>query len=260
LSSRVTREFWEIPVLFEDEHLLALDKPANVLLSPDRSDPPRPHLMKLLHAGIAEAKPWARQRQLSYLMHAHRLDFEASGVLLLAKSKSVLIALANLFGSDKSLLTCHALVHGAPGPSPFEIDAPLAPHPMKPGFMQVDRHQGKRSRTRCQLLETFTGYSLLQCQPLTWRTHQIRVHLQHHGLPVVGDPAYGGRQLLLSTLKSTFRLKPNQTERPLISRVALHVTQLSLNHPVTGAAVTINAPLPKDLTVALKYLRRYASG
>lgn len=259
LSSPATREFWEIPILFEDDHLLALDKPANVLLSPDRSDPQRPHLMKFLHAGIKDAKPWARQHQVSYLMHAHRLDFETSGVLLLAKSKSALIALANLFGSNKPILTCHTLVHGAPGQTPFEIDAALAPHPARPGLIHVDRVNGKRSRTRCELVETFSGYSLLQCQPLTGRMHQVRVHLQHHGLPVVGDAAYGGRELLLSTLKSSFRLKPNKTERPLITRVALHVSQLSLEHPVTGAAVTINAPLPKDLIVALKYLRRYAS-
>ena len=259
LSSPATREYWEIPVLFEDEHLLALDKPANVLLSPDRSAPQRVHLMKLLHAGIVEGKPWARQRQLAYLMHAHRLDFETGGVLLLATHKPALIALANLFGSDKPLLSCQVLVHGAPDRSPFEIAAPLAFDPVPPGLARIDRIAGKRSRTRCELLETFSGYSLLQCQPLTGRPHQIRVHLQHHGLPVVGDSAYGGRPLLLSTLKSSFRLKPNRTERPLLSRAALHATQLSFDHPVTGVAVTIKAPLPKDLNVALKYLRRYAS-
>ena len=67
LSSPATREFWEIPVLFEDEHLLALDKPAGLLTSPDRYDPQRPNLMKLLHAGIAAGKPWARERNLTYL-------------------------------------------------------------------------------------------------------------------------------------------------------------------------------------------------
>lgn len=259
LSSPATREFWEIPILFEDEHLLALDKPANVRLSPDRSEPQRVHLMKLLHAGIVEGKPWARQRQLAYLMNVHRLDFETGGVLLLAKNKPALIALANLFGSDKPLLTCQALVQGAPNQASFEIDAPLAFHPVTPGLIQVDRIRGKRSRTRCELLETFSGYSLLQCRPLTGRPHQIRVHLQHHGLPVVGDSTYGGQPLLLSTLKSSFRLKPNRTERPLLSQAALHATQLSFDHPVTGETVTIKAPLPKDLNVALKYLRRYAS-
>src|SRR5690242_1640300 len=103
LSSQETREFWEIPVLFEDEHLLAVDKPAGLLASPDRYDPQRPNLMRLLHDGIRDGKPWARERGLTYLMNAHRLDFETSGVMLLAKSKPVLVQLANLFGSEKPL-------------------------------------------------------------------------------------------------------------------------------------------------------------
>jgi len=97
LSSPQTREYWEIPVLYEDEHLLALDKPACLLTSPDRHDPKRPNLMRLLHDAIAQKKPWATERGLDYLMNAHRLDFETTGILLLAKSKPVLVALANLF-------------------------------------------------------------------------------------------------------------------------------------------------------------------
>src|SRR5258708_24529841 len=97
LSSPATREFWEIPVLFEDEHLLALDKPAWLLTSPDRYDPQRPNLMKLLHGAIAQNKPWTRPRSLTYLMNAHRLDFETSRALLLAKNNPVLIPLATPF-------------------------------------------------------------------------------------------------------------------------------------------------------------------
>src|SRR3954449_9646975 len=116
LSSPATHEFWEIPVLFEDEHLLALDKPSRLLTSPDRYDPERPNLMKLLHAGITAGKPWARERGLNYLMNAHRLDFETSGVILLAKSKPVLVQLANLFGSEKPAKKYGALVQGSPLP------------------------------------------------------------------------------------------------------------------------------------------------
>src|ERR1051326_8122741 len=94
LSSPSTQEFWEIPVLYEDEHLLALDKPAGLLTSPDRYDSQRPNLMKLLHAGIAESKPWAREHRLTYLSNAHRLDFDTSGVILLAKNKETLVQLA----------------------------------------------------------------------------------------------------------------------------------------------------------------------
>ena len=77
---------------------MALDKPAGLLVSPDRYDAQRPNLMKLLHGGIERGVPWARERGLTYLMNAHRLDFETSGVILLARSKPVLVALANLFG------------------------------------------------------------------------------------------------------------------------------------------------------------------
>src|SRR5882757_1323013 len=114
LSSPATREFWELPVLFEDDHLLALDKPSRLLTSPDRYDAERPNLMKLLHSGIERSAAWARQRGLVYLMNAHRLDFETSGVLLLAKSKPVLVALANLFGAGQTAKTYLALVHGNP--------------------------------------------------------------------------------------------------------------------------------------------------
>ena len=258
LSSPAARQFWEISVLFEDEHLLALDKPAGLLTSPDRYDSQRPNLMKLLHAAIAAGKPWARERGLNYLMNAHRLDFETSGVILLAKSKSVLVALADLFGSEKPLKQYTALAQGTPAEEKFEVEARLAPHPARTGLIRVDPKNGKRARTMFAVLEKFSGWTLLRCQPLTGRTHQIRVHLRHAGLPAAGDELYGGKPLRLSQLKPGYRLKRGQEERPLISRVALHAEQLNLPHPVTGASLTITAPWPKDLKVAMKYLRQFA--
>jgi RluA family pseudouridine synthase len=259
LSSPATHEFWEIPVLFEDENLLALNKPSGLLTSPDRYDPNRPNLMKLLHGGIADGKPWAKERALSYLMNAHRLDFETSGVILLAKSKPMLVALANLFGSEKPIKYYVALVQGRPTTDPFQIDAKLAPHPVKVGLVRVDPKHGKRARTTFEVREGFDGWTLLKCRPLTGRTHQIRVHLRHAGLPIVGDSLYGGKPLWLSRLKRDYHLKRDQEERPLIGRVALHAEELTLVHPVTGQLLTIEAPYPKDLTVALKYLRRFAN-
>jgi 23S rRNA-/tRNA-specific pseudouridylate synthase len=93
---------------------------------------------------------------------------------------------------------------------------------------------------------------------VTDRTHQIRVHLQNSGLRIAGDALYGGAPLLLSRLKREYRLKPGRVERPLIARVALHAEQLELPHPITGETLAIASPLPKDLHVALKYLRLYA--
>jgi len=260
LSAPATREFWEIPVLFEDEHLLALDKPAKLLTSPDRYDAERPNLMRLLHEAIAAGKPWARERNLTYLSNAHRLDFETSGIILLAKNKPALITLANLFGTDKPEKKYLALVRGEPAENHFEVEVKLAPHPLKLGLMRADFKGGKHSKTIFDVLENFTrfGYALLGCQPITGRTHQIRVHAAHVSLKIVGDELYGGKPLWLSRLKSDYRLKPGREERPLLDRVALHAEQLKLNHPVTNEPVTINSPLPKDMKVALKYLRQYS--
>jgi RluA family pseudouridine synthase len=258
LSSPASREFWGIPVLFEDEHMLALDKPAGLLTSPDRFDPHRPNLMKLLHAAIAGGKLWARARGLNYLMNAHRLDYETSGVVLLAKSKAVLVALAGLFGSGKPFKHYLALAQGTPRKDEFSVDAPLAPHPVKTELVRVDPKKGKKAKTEFEALEKFSGWTLLRCRPLTGRTHQIRVHLRHAGLPVAGDTLYGGNPLWLSRLKPAYRLKPGRAERPLISRVALHAEQLALPHPVIGKKLTITAPWPKDLRVAVKYLRQFA--
>jgi 23S rRNA pseudouridine955/2504/2580 synthase len=123
--------------------------------------------------------------------------------------------------------------------------------------MRVDKDNGKAAKTKITLLENFprAGYAWVKCEPVTDRPHQIRVHLSHVDLPIVADQLYDGKNLWLSRLKRDYRLKPGREERPLLSRVALHAEELSLPHPVTGETVTITAPLPKDLKVALKYLR-----
>jgi RluA family pseudouridine synthase len=261
LSSPATREFWEIPVLFEDDHLLALDKPARLLTSPDAVDVARPSLMKLLHTAIAARKPWAAERNLDYLNHANDLDIDVTGVLLLAKNKPAFIALANLFSSEKVQLKYVALVRGELLENEFEVDARIAAHPVKPGVMRVDRDNGKQARTRFTLLENFSraGHALLRAELLAGRTHQVRVHASHVDLKIVGDEVYGGKPLWLSRLKKDYRLKPGREERPLLARVALHAEELSLPHPVTGETVTIKSEWPKDLKVALKYLRLHAN-
>ena len=300
LSSPATREFWEIPVLYEDAHLLAIDKPAGLQVSPDPSQPDRPSLTRLLHDGIKRGAPWTLQAArpcisspanpaqgaperlpaLGYLAPAHRLDAESSGVLLLAKSKPVLIALLNYFGIDRPGRRFVALVRGTPLEDRFQVELKMAPfrpplgpsEPARPPgenasvpaptralpLMRADSRRGKRSITLFEVRQKFARYTLVQCEPLTDRPHQIRVHLRSLRLSVLGDLLYGGRLLMLSTLKRDYHLKPNKTERPLISQPALHAESISLPHPVTGEALTIPAPWPKHLTVALKYLNRYA--
>jgi 23S rRNA-/tRNA-specific pseudouridylate synthase len=230
-----------------------------LLSSPDRQFPDRSNLMALLHAGITAGKPWARDRGLTYLMHAHRLDFEASGIILFAKTKSVLVALANLFGQEKPRRKYIALVQGAPAEARFEVEAKLAPHLTPGGFVRVEPRRGKRARTVFEVTEKFAGWTLLKCSPVPDRRHQIRAHLRQARLPIAGDALYGGKALLLSNLKPGYRLKPNHVERPLLDRPALHASDLLLPHPVTGEPLEILAPWPKDLMVALKYLRRYAA-
>jgi RluA family pseudouridine synthase len=258
LSSPATREFWEIPVLYEDAHLLALDKPADLPVSPDRTNPFRPSLITLLHEGIKRGAPWALQSGRSYLVPACRLDAETSGVLLLAKSKPLLVSLLNYFGAEKPGRKFVALVRGEPPEERFQAEAKVAPHLTQIGVMCADSRRGKRSLTLFEVRQRFARYTLLQCEPLTDRPHQIRVHLRSLRLPVVGDPLYGGRPLLLSRLKPDYRLKPNHTERPLIAQPAIHAESLALPHPVSAEPLSIIAPWPKDLTVAVKYLARYA--
>lgn len=262
LSSPATAEqargFWEIPVLFEDDHILALDKPSGLLVSPDRQDATRPNLATLISHAIKEQKPWARERNLNYLAHAHRLDFETSGVLLFAKNKPALVALANLFGAETPVRHFIAMSWGHPLETDFEIDARLALHPLKIGQMCVNHNDGKHARTAFTVVEQFSDWCLLRCAPFTERIHQIRAHLKHAGFPMVGDQIYGGKELWLSRLKKDFYLKPGREERPLMGRTALHAEELSLPHPVTHENVTIKSELPKDFKVAVKYLRQYA--
>lgn len=258
LSWPQTHGYWEIPVLFEDEHLLAVEKPAGLLTSPDRYDPDRPNLMRLLHTGISAGKTWAVTRGLVYLANAYRLDFETSGVLLLAKSKAVLVKLVNLFGTEKPRKQYVGLAQGRAEHELFDVGAPLAPDPYKPGLMRVDMKNGKKSLTRFKVIENFAGYTLLECEPVTGRTHQIRVHLQRAGMPLVADESYGGLPLFLSRLKVNYRFKRGMEERPLIKRVALHAFRLEMPHPITGEHLVIESPWPKDLRVAVKYLRKFA--
>lgn len=257
LSSPATGESWAIPVIHEDEHLLALDKPARLLSSPDRYDPRRPNLMRLLHDGVAAGKPWAASRGLDYLANAHRLDFETTGVFLLAKNRPALVTLANHFGSEIPRKTYVALVQGRPVQETFTVDAPLAADRFHPGVMRVSR-QGKRSRTDFTVRERFSGAALLEAHPHTGRTHQIRVHLQKAGFPIFADRVYGGGELHLSSLKTRYHRRPDGTERPLISTLALHAWRLQLPHPITGEPLLIEAPWPHEIEVALKYLRRFA--
>jgi len=258
LSSRATNDFWEIPVLFEDPHLIAFDKPAGLLVSPDANDPTRPSLMELARRDITRQASWAVERGISYLENTHRLECDTSGVLLVAKDKPTLIALANQFGNETPCKDYAALIRGTPKNDKFKVDLKLASTPDQSGQIWPDAKLGKKAITHFEVVEVFSGYALVKCQPLTNRRHQIRIHLSRQRLPLAGDTLYGGGPLNLSSLKKNYRLKPEKTERPLLGTPALHCETIRFRHPETSQDLAVTAPFPKDLQVALKYLRLYA--
>lgn len=254
---RLSAAWRAVEVVFEDSDLFALNKPAGLLIAPDRWDKSRENLMGLLHAGIQLQRPWAKGHGLTYLANAHRLDAGTSGVILLARHKPALVALARQFHDQHPRKTYLALIEGHLPEPELTVDLPLAPNLDRRGLSVVDRGRGKPAVTRFTRLETFKRYSLVKAEPLTGRLHQIRIHLKSLGCPLVADRDYGsGFPLLLSQLKRDYRMKA-EGERPLMARPALHAERLELTHPTSGSLVVLEAALPKDLAISLKYLRKF---
>ncbi len=254
-----------IGVLFEDADLLAVNKPAGVLSVPDRWDKSKENLVALLQS----------ERPGQYLANVHRLDRNTSGTFLLAKNAEAFRRVVRQLRERSTRKLYLALVHGdficratAPvaddsltaGEAPAlqsnsrVIDLPIGPHPKRPGLVRIDERAGKPARSIVRLKEKFCGYALVEVEIETGRQHQVRVHCQAIGHPLVGDADYGGQPLLLSQLKRKYKAKEGEPERPLMGRPALHAASLTLTSP----PVTIAAPLPKDFTVSLKYLGKFA--
>jgi RluA family pseudouridine synthase len=235
------------PIIHEDEALLAFDKPSGLLVAPDRWDKTRLNLMALVHARFGPG-----------VANVHRLDADTSGVLLCTKTKAALDFLSGQFQAKTAEKTYHALVVGTTARDAFTMELALRPDEGRPGLMRAVKKGGKPSATDFRVLERYRGFTWLECRPRTGRTYQIRVHLAAAGLPILNDSFYGGdTRLLLSALKRGY--KGRARERPLISRLALHASELTVVHPLTHARVTLRAPLPNDFAVALKYLRRFAA-
>lgn len=187
-----------IPVLYEDRSVLAVDKPPGWLLAPSHWRQTQRNLQAALEAGIEAGAFWARARNLRFLRFVHRLDAETSGVLLLARSRGAVGPLSELFERREVTKRYLAVVYGVPERSRWTCRAPLAEDPEAPGRMRVDRRDGKEAETLFVVLadrhDAACGrISLVEAQPSTGRTHQIRVHLLAAGTPVVGDPVYRRR-------------------------------------------------------------------
>lgn len=236
------------PILFEDDHFVAFDKPSGLLVSPDRWDEERENLMR-----------WVHKRMSPDVFNAHRLDAGASGVLLCAKTRQALRAACAQFLSREVEKEYVALTLGAPPEDKGTIQLPLLPDRHRQGRMRVSPESGKPSETLFEVVERWRGYALVRLNPLTGRQHQIRVHLAALKCPIIGDPFYGrGQPLLLSELKPDYKFKEDRPEKPLMGRLALHSSVLTFKHPVTGQPMTVKSPLPKDFQISIKYLRRWA--
>lgn len=255
---RLSAEWPEVELLHCDEAFLAVNKPAGLLIAPDRWKKNRENLMHLLFSAVTQQRPWAMNLGLNYLANARRLDAGTSGIAIIARTKPALVRLAQAFHDRKISELYMALVRGVPDEKEMTIDLPIGPHPNHPGISVITQANGKPAQTRIRLVERLGRYSLIHVEPLTGRLHQIRVHLQAIGCPLVADSHYGsGGTLLLSQLKKGYKFKADRPERPLMGRPALHAMEITLPHPQTGVEMTLRAEMPKDFVVSLKYLHQF---
>ena len=219
----------EFPVLFEDEHLLAIDKPAGVAV----------HGGSGVSFGVIEQLRQARP-SAKFLELVHRLDRETSGILLVAKKRSALTKLQDQFRERETGKTYLALAVGAWPGNKKVIDQPLHKYLQADGERRVkvvarDDPDGMRSITLVKVQEQLPRFSLLEVTIKTGRTHQIRVHLASAGHPIAGDDKYGDFELNKGLQKEGLR------------RMFLHAWRLQFDHPATGERITLQAPLPQDL-------------
>jgi 23S rRNA pseudouridine955/2504/2580 synthase len=224
----------EFPVLLEDDHLIALDKPAGVAV----------HGGSGVSFGVIEQLRQARP-QARFLELVHRLDKETSGLLLVAKKRSALTALQDQFRSRDTGKTYSALVVGAWPANKKVIDVPLHKYLTAEGERRVRTDEaGRRSITLVKVVKAYAGFTLLDVTIKTGRTHQIRVHLAHEGHPIVGDAKYGDFALNKQLARGELRF----------DRMFLHARKLAFDHPASGERVELQAPLPPECETLLRHL------
>jgi len=232
-----------LDILFEDKSLLVVNKPAGLVVHPSAGHEEHTLVNALLHhckgslSGIGGvARPGI----------VHRLDKETSGCLVVAKNDETHLALSEQFAAREVQKIYQALVCGEPARATGEIHAAIARHPTHRKRMAVsDEDAGRAAHTSYKILERLHAATLMQAQIHTGRTHQVRVHFQFIGHPLVGDETYGARQ--------NVRLK--ELTNYAAPRVMLHAKELSFVHPGTKKTLKFEAPLPADFKAALKALR-----
>lgn len=232
----------EFPVVYEDDHLLAVDKPAGVAV----------HGGSGVSFGVIEqlrrARPEAR-----FLELVHRLDKETSGLLLLAKKRSALTALQDQFRGRETGKTYAALVIGSWPAARKVIDVALHKFLTAEGERRVrtvedDHAEARRSITLVKVMQEFSGFTLLDVTIKTGRTHQIRVHLTHEGHPIAGDAKYG--DFALNKALARGEAVPGHR----FERMFLHARRLRFVHPASGEVIELESPLPRECESLLKHL------
>jgi 23S rRNA pseudouridine955/2504/2580 synthase/23S rRNA pseudouridine1911/1915/1917 synthase len=233
-------------ILAETDNWVAVNKPAGLLSVPDREQT-EPSLKDLL------------QEKYGFVRTVHRLDKPTSGLILFARNETAHQYLSQLFEHRKIEKIYLGLVLGAPVKTSQTIDVPIQENPAKTATY-ITSAKGKPAQTSYQLLHSYGRYSWMRFELHTGRTHQIRVHLKHIGHPLAGDEIYGnGEPLLLSSIKGKkFKLSiDEESERPLLNRLALHAFQLKFKDS-DGTDIALEAPLPKELNAALKQLEKWS--
>ncbi|MDV6344711.1 23S rRNA pseudouridine(1911/1915/1917) synthase RluD [Nitrosomonas sp. Is37] len=231
-----------LEIIYEDNHLLVINKPAGMVVHPGNGNWQGTLLNALLH----------HSKQLNNIPRAgivHRLDKDTSGLLVVAKTIEAQTSLVRQLQEHSVKRDYLAIALGEVKQNGY-IDAPIGRHPVQRTKMAVTIH-GKPARTYYQILESFDGCTLLRCSLETGRTHQIRVHMHNMGHPLVGDPVYTGKT----------RKLPPEIARLIMRfpRQALHAQQLAFVHPLHGETMIWNSELPEDMSVLLQGLRQYGT-
>ncbi|HYO07656.1 MAG TPA: RluA family pseudouridine synthase [Tepidisphaeraceae bacterium] len=249
-----------LTLLYRSDAAIAVMKPAKLATIPGRAE--TDSVLERLGRQVGLPSSGEADPRLRVV---HRLDKETTGVLLFATGRPAQQHFSHQFQNNTVAKEYLALVRGRPHESTGVVDAPLAPHPANPKRMAVVKHGGRPARTEWRVEEAFRGFALVRCFPKTGKTHQIRVHLAHAGMPLAIDPLYAapapGRAggLLLSQFKRDYRPTRGEVERPLIDRLTLHAEKLRVTDPA-GTTLELVAPLTKDFRAVLNQLRRHARG
>lgn len=236
-------------VLYEDDDLIILNKPCDLIVHPARGNKhgtlvnALAHYSEHLSSGLGEFRPGI----------VHRLDRNTTGVMVVTKHDVAQWKIAKQFELRQVEKSYLAIVHGTPELTADRIDAPLGVHPKFREKYAVRPETGKDAVTFYEVIEAFRGFSLIHCRPRTGRTHQIRVHLAHLKHPVVADDMYGGKLVYPWQLAD---LEP-AVEEPVLGRCALHAWTLEFTHPTTEQRVKFEAPLPDDMQQLLTLLRKH---